>query len=963
MKKDDAVLIQRTLAGDDNAFSELVMKYQKQVHALAWRQVGDFHTAEDITQDTFLKAYERLHTLKEPHRFAGWLYVIANRRCLAWFRKRRLHKQVLEKVDTPVTNKDAYSQHIAAEQSRNADTEQQEVVKKLLSELKESDRTVITLHYFAEMTCEQMSEFLGVSANTVKSRLRRARNRLKQEEPMIREAISNFQFSPHLAADIMQEITKLKPATPSASKPFVPWIIGAASTVLIVLMLGLGSKDLGYFQLPYSLDAQSETTVELVDVSIVQNVDAQQDVRNQFGERSDRNGIDDGKNANQVGADQGDSTQWNLPIGAKTRLSKGSINGISSSPDGTQIAIASPTGVWIYDANTGAELTLLTDHTTDTGKVAYSPDGNTLASGMYGNISLWDIATKKLFKSFKIKETSVDALQFIDDGKTLLCEFYDGSVSLCDITTGEIKDFVSISSQGFSEQLKDIFGHGTTTTELYLNPDNDNGIFAVGYENGKIRLEETATGRHIKTLQGHDESILYLVFSPDGTLLVSADDTGAPIRLWDVTTGQLLKSLTQKPKLWGNHTFSNDGKILACQTRDNEIELWDVATQTFCTKIGEKLDFGESHFAFSRDSQRIVIANREGEIQVWDVNTGEKLSTFSTGHTQGLLSLEFSPDSSMLACAYPGTINLWDTQNFTHKPIHIQPNTWLMNLVFSSDNKTIICAERFMFQYERRDAFVKESVFGTLSLWDIQTGNKVSDLPVEWHKGELPIPRGKWRTSRSTSGIDNMYRNVVFSPDGFRIVAALNTNDATKESRFTIFVWEIWEDPNRRTYKTLKGHTDTIHTLAFSVDGKTIASGSNDGTIRLWDSSTGTQLLTLPSEKTNKIAFSMDGKTLASISDYSKIILWDIATEKQLITLNGLNENVSELAFSPDNKILASSNRDGTIRLWNFSTGTQLTTFKGYVDQVNMLSFSSDGKTLASGSRNGAIFIWDVPYK
>ena len=221
MKNDDVELIRRTLAGDNNAFSELVEKYQKQVHALAWRKTGDFHTAEDITQDTFLKAYQRLHTLKEPQRFAGWLYVIATRRCLALFRQKRLQTQVIENIDTPVSNKDAYSQHIAEEQAKTIVKEQQEVVKKLLATLKESDRTVITLHYFGEMTCEEMSEFLGVSANTIKSRLRRARNRLKKEEPMIREAISNFQISPNLTENIMKEIARLKPGAPTGGKPLI----------------------------------------------------------------------------------------------------------------------------------------------------------------------------------------------------------------------------------------------------------------------------------------------------------------------------------------------------------------------------------------------------------------------------------------------------------------------------------------------------------------------------------------------------------------------------------------------------------------------------------------------------------------------------------------------------------------------------------------------------------------------
>ena len=89
MKNNDVELIHRILDGDDTAFSSLVGKYQKQVHALAWRKIGDFHIAEEITQDTFLKAYQNLATLKKPHRFAGWLYVIATHCCQAWLRKNR----------------------------------------------------------------------------------------------------------------------------------------------------------------------------------------------------------------------------------------------------------------------------------------------------------------------------------------------------------------------------------------------------------------------------------------------------------------------------------------------------------------------------------------------------------------------------------------------------------------------------------------------------------------------------------------------------------------------------------------------------------------------------------------------------------------------------------------------------------------------------------------------------------
>ncbi|RKU09522.1 hypothetical protein C6501_15125 [Candidatus Poribacteria bacterium] len=282
MKKDDVALIHRILADDETAFTELVKKYQKPVHALAWRKVGDFHIAEDITQDTFLKVYQRLHTLKDPNQFSGWLYVITTNLCNTWHRKKRVRTQPLEDVETTMTPKDAYSQHVTADRATTAAETQREVVKTLLAKLKESERTVMTLHYLGEMTVEEISRFLGVSGSTIKSRLRRARQRLQKEETMIREALDHFQISPNLTDNIMREVAQLKP-TPSVSKPLVPWIAAASSVVLIVLMLGLGSKYLARFQQPYSLDAQTEMTVELIDAPIVLNVDAKPDVRREFG--------------------------------------------------------------------------------------------------------------------------------------------------------------------------------------------------------------------------------------------------------------------------------------------------------------------------------------------------------------------------------------------------------------------------------------------------------------------------------------------------------------------------------------------------------------------------------------------------------------------------------------------------------------------------------------------------------
>ena len=284
MRTDNIELIQRILEGDDAAFACLVRKYQKRVHALAWRKIGDFHIAEDITQETFLKAYRELATLKNPSQFPGWLYVITNRCCLAWLRKKRIQTQSLEETNMAIAEKTSYSSYVATEQSESAAAAKRELVKNLLAKLKESDRTVVTLYYFGEMTYEEIGEFLGMSADTVRMRVRRALQRLKRHEPMIREALGSFQLSPNLTENIMREIPRIKPLSPTGGNaPVVPWAIATSTAILVVMMLGVSNQYLARFQQPYNFEATSEMTVELIDTSIVLDLTAKPDVRKQFG--------------------------------------------------------------------------------------------------------------------------------------------------------------------------------------------------------------------------------------------------------------------------------------------------------------------------------------------------------------------------------------------------------------------------------------------------------------------------------------------------------------------------------------------------------------------------------------------------------------------------------------------------------------------------------------------------------
>ena len=280
MKNDDVELIQRVLAGDDNAFSTLVRKYQKPVHALVWRKIGDFHIAEEITQDAFLKAYKELATLKKPHRFARWLSVIATRGCIAWLRKKRLTTQSLEDTSHAQLEKATYSGYVVQENERTEAEAQREVVQNLLAKLRENERTVITLYYFGEMTHEEISEFLGTSVGTIKSRLRRAQQRLKREEPMVREALSGFQIAPNFTENIMREVSRITP-TPSTggSQRFAPWAITAAILVAALLVLGIGYHYFKRFGLSSdSADSLAATAPKIEKVAFASNRDGNWDI-------------------------------------------------------------------------------------------------------------------------------------------------------------------------------------------------------------------------------------------------------------------------------------------------------------------------------------------------------------------------------------------------------------------------------------------------------------------------------------------------------------------------------------------------------------------------------------------------------------------------------------------------------------------------------------------------------------
>ena len=201
------------------------------------------------------------------------------------------------------------------------------------------------------------------------------------------------------------------------------------------------------------------------------------------------------------------------------------------------------------------------------------------------------------------------------------------------------------------------------------------------------------------------------------------------------------------------------------------------------------------------------------------------------------------------------------------------------------------------------------------------------------------------------TGHSQSVTSVAFSPDGRTLASGSSDN--------TIKLWEV---ATGRELRTFSGHLRFVTAVVFTDDGRTLASASWDKTVKLWDVTTGRELRTLAGHSSyiDSLAFTADGRKLASGSDDKTIKLWDVATGQEVKTLAGHASLVTSLSFSGDGKTLASGSGDKTVKLWDVANGRQLHTLNGHSQFVTTVAVNVDGKTVASGSRDKTIKLWDV---
>ncbi len=436
--------------------------------------------------------------------------------------------------------------------------------------------------------------------------------------------------------------------------------------------------------------------------------------------------------------------------------------------------------------------------------------------------------------------------------------------------------------------------------------------------------------------------------------------------------------------------FSPNGKILAAGDFNGMIHLWNLKDKsvTNVLKVHEGI---VNSITFSPDSQTLASGGEDQTIRLWDLRQQQVMPTLS-GHKHQVTSVAFSPDGQILASAsYDKTIRLWYPFQSDSKPRELLGHEDIVRTVaFSPDGQTLASASDDrtirLWNLGKRTSKAKLVLYGhedivrtvafspngqtlasasddrTIRLWDLRQPKTIllnifKDAAESWDDYAQFVTN--FPCFRHLKGHKERIRTITFSPDGQTLASGSDDQ--------TIRLWHL-KQPNKEP-EVLKGHYFDIFSLAFSPNGQMLVSGSGDYTVRLWDlrqPCAAPRVLEEHAKNILAVVFSPNGQRLASGSADKTVRLWNLQqpNESPLI-FNGHTDEVRSIAFSPNGQILASGSADKTVRLWNLQPPHDLLkVLSGHVDGVNTVAFSPDGQILASGSCADAkpIRLWDLKH-
>jgi WD40 repeat protein/serine/threonine protein kinase len=595
---------------------------------------------------------------------------------------------------------------------------------------------------------------------------------------------------------------------------------------------------------------------------------------------------------------------WRLCQGDEIRTVPGAGGRVAYSPDGKTLAAVRGGTVEVCDAASGKLRATLTGPTAPVLAIAFSPDGKTLAGGGADKaVRLWDLeappGTKPRAPATLAGHTAaVTSLLFARDGKTLATAGRDKTIRLWDVA--ERREIASVA--GF--EALHFLGGGKT-------------LAARGADE-TLLLWDTASRRPLPSLGlTLHEPVLGVAFSPDGKTLATGD-TDRRVRLWDVATGKATDLAGHTAWVPGV-TFSPDGKRLASCSHDGTAILWDVAARRPIVRLAAH-QAQVLRVAFSPDGLLLATGSADATIKLWDTTTFQQVGLLrsATGYDG---PLAFAPDGlTLVSGGKDGSAKLWPVLREGDQGVFARTTGWTSSLACSPDGKLVAAAD---------------SHDNSAKLWDTATRRLVARL----------------------GGKAGMMWQVAFAPDGKTLAAGGNG----------VRCWDVSKLP---AVQTPQAEVDARvggsgwGYLGFSAEGKWLAGGDLFDTANAAGNLWNAHLRPLPAPwwdnnpAVHYVALSRTSAQAAVFRPDRAIQLWDLAAECEVDQLNGQTGRVSAAAFSPSGKTLATGSSDGTVRLWGLAPAQILFVFAAHTATVHSVAFSPDGRTLATTSEDGTVKLW-----